>query len=115
MPDKIYKRGCGHRCIKCWKNKLNHGNGLKLKNHPKTGVYIPDIDEPDLNLAKQTEIAIFDKNRSKKGCTGLIRESMKKALDYTDFPIDPKIGLIIFNTTKLKYYEYNGENWEPII
>ena len=37
MPDKSYKFGrCGgKRCIACWKNKLNHGNKLKITKKQK--------------------------------------------------------------------------------
>jgi hypothetical protein len=35
MPDKRYKKGCGKNCVKCWINKLEHGNKLKKKNFPK--------------------------------------------------------------------------------
>lgn len=26
MPDKIYKKGCGPGCLKCWTNKLKHAS-----------------------------------------------------------------------------------------
>jgi len=35
MPDKNHKKGCGTDCIRCWRNKLKHGNKLKKKNFPK--------------------------------------------------------------------------------
>ena len=38
MPDKTYGRCAGsgqQRCIRCWVNKLNHGNKLKLKKKKK--------------------------------------------------------------------------------
>ena len=35
MPDKLYKRGCGKSCYRCWINKLNHGSRLKKKRFPK--------------------------------------------------------------------------------
>lgn len=43
MPDKIYKKGCGHRCIRCWMNKLEHGNKLKL---PKKKHILPAKEYP---------------------------------------------------------------------
>lgn len=35
MPDKRYKRGCGRECLRCWRNKLKHGNKLKKKKGEK--------------------------------------------------------------------------------
>ena len=32
MPEKLRSRGCGKRCIRCWKNYIKHGNKLK-KSH----------------------------------------------------------------------------------
>ena len=29
MPDKRYKRKDGKRCLRCWRNRLKHGNKLK--------------------------------------------------------------------------------------
>ena len=42
MPDKNFKRGCGGKCIKCWKNKLNHANPevkKYLKKHNIDSIY----------------------------------------------------------------------------
>lgn len=31
MPDKRYKPGCGRECLRCWRNRLKHGNrNIKL-------------------------------------------------------------------------------------
>ncbi len=43
MPDKHFhsgnnKKGCGKSCVRCWRNKLKHGNKLKKKNFPKQNV-----------------------------------------------------------------------------
>ena len=38
MPDKKNSR-CGKGCIRCWKNKLKHGNKLKKKNFPKQNIW----------------------------------------------------------------------------
>lgn len=41
MPDKRYTKGCGKKCIRCWRNRLNHGskmhtlNGYIKKKHYK--------------------------------------------------------------------------------
>jgi len=31
MPEKRYKRGDGKRCLRCWRNRLKHGNKNKKK------------------------------------------------------------------------------------
>lgn len=31
MPDKRYRKGCGSGCLRCWQNKMKHGNKLKKK------------------------------------------------------------------------------------
>jgi len=38
MPDKRYKKGCGPECLRCWRNKLKHGNPQAKKfiaEHPE--------------------------------------------------------------------------------
>jgi len=35
MPDKRYVKGCGKGCVRCWRNRLNHGSNLKKKMFPK--------------------------------------------------------------------------------
>lgn len=43
MPDKRYKKGCGKSCVRCWINKLEHGNKLKKKNFPKKFKEVEEI------------------------------------------------------------------------
>jgi hypothetical protein len=52
MPDKNYssqnhKKGCGNECLRCWRNKLKHGNKLKKKNFPK--LFIKEKEEEETN------------------------------------------------------------------
>jgi len=54
MPDKNYssqnhKKGCGTDCIRCWRNKLKHGNKLKKKNFPKLFMKEKSKDEDETN------------------------------------------------------------------
>lgn len=57
MPDKRYSKGCGKKCIRCWENRLNHGNKLKKKKYPKLfeePTSIPlDIKMSDDRLCKE--------------------------------------------------------------
>lgn len=41
MPDKYHKQGCGRTCLRCWENKLKHGNPTKkfMKKHTITSIY----------------------------------------------------------------------------
>ena len=42
MPEKRYKRGDGKRCLRCWRNRIKHGNKLKkkkIKVVPRKGFY----------------------------------------------------------------------------
>ena len=49
MPDINYKKGCGKGCIRCWKNKLKHGNKLKKKFFPKLFMKEESKDKDETN------------------------------------------------------------------
>jgi hypothetical protein len=48
MPDKRYVRGCGTGCVRCWYNRLAHGNpqGKKwLAKHPGEHCWLDEAVE----------------------------------------------------------------------
>ena len=66
MPDKNYssqnhKKGCGKNCIRCWRNKLKHGNKLKKKCFPKLFENISITKEPTLKEYKSNIEEFIDK------------------------------------------------------
>lgn len=88
MPDKRYKRGCGPECIKCWVNRLKHGNEATkayLKAHselswnvkhgddnssepPAEPIVVDQVDPVDeaYILERQKETRQKEKDRRKK-------------------------------------------------
>ena len=42
MPDKIYKRGCGGTCLRCWRNKLKHASPETKKYMKKNSIISVD-------------------------------------------------------------------------
>ena len=59
MPDKNYKKGCGKSCIRCWKNKLKHGNKLKKKCFPKLFEDISSNEEDETSKEYKSNIEEF--------------------------------------------------------
>lgn len=53
MPDKRYKRKESKRCSRCWRNKLKHGNKLKIKNGGRTQDSIRDILRDETTTASE--------------------------------------------------------------
>jgi len=48
MPDKIYKKGCGSNCIRCWMNRLKYSNPTVKKNMKKKNLTFGLIVPTDL-------------------------------------------------------------------
>ena len=64
MPDKNYssqnhKKGCGKDCIRCWKNKLKHGNKLKKKCFPKLFEEISPNEKEQISKEYKSNIEEF--------------------------------------------------------
>jgi hypothetical protein len=58
MPDKRYKRGCGPSCVRCWINRLKHGNAASkayLKRHPELDWNVKHSNE---NLSETESVPI---------------------------------------------------------
>ncbi len=50
MPDRIYVRGCGTGCLRCWRNHLKHANKESkayMKKHPEMTEYDIDSDSEE--------------------------------------------------------------------
>jgi hypothetical protein len=55
MPEKIRSRGCGKRCIRCWKNYIKHGNKLK-KSHKNLCKVSKDNQNVENDLVPSNDI-----------------------------------------------------------
>lgn len=70
MPDKRYVKGCGSKCLRCWRNRLIHGNrtvNKYLKVHDLDSV----IDEYEKmlearNQEQELKNELKDEKRSMK-------------------------------------------------
>ena len=60
MPDKRYVKGCGPGCLRCWQNRLKHGN-------PQAKAYV--AKNPQLF----NDIAIWEVNGERKEVKGKYR------------------------------------------
>lgn len=54
MPDKIYKK-CGKSCVKCWYNRLKHGNRESKAYLKKHGV---DFESSIVDVPRKEERVI---------------------------------------------------------
>lgn len=48
MPDKRYVKGCGSSCLRCWENRLMHGNPQSKKwlaEHPDKHCWLEEMPE----------------------------------------------------------------------
>ena len=66
MPEKRYERGCGNQCVRCWRNKLKHGNKLKKKQFPKQNIWHSDesvtiLKQEDPDIYNNTFEEFYDK------------------------------------------------------
>ena len=53
MPDKIYRKDCGKDCVRCWRNRLKHGNPeskryLKKQMELEKGIEKKEDEMPEL-------------------------------------------------------------------
>ncbi len=58
MPDKRYTRGCGTTCLRCWRNRLKHGNKEAkafMKAHPELDWSVDCASKKPTRRAKQTQ------------------------------------------------------------
>lgn len=65
MPDKIYKRGCGTGCLRCWQNKLKHANPTVKKYMKKHELKSIHTDEYNKTLQELEEKNKLIKQSSK--------------------------------------------------
>lgn len=74
MPDK---RMCGKTCIRCWRNKLKHGNPISKKwmkkNDEKSYATFGEI--------KQTEMSNSSYRRLHERCELILSTADKKKLE----------------------------------
>jgi hypothetical protein len=56
MPDKQYVKGCGPKCLKCWRNRLKHANPTVKKYMKRHGIssindaWLKSIDELNMSI-----------------------------------------------------------------
>ena len=49
MPDKRYVKGCGPGCLRCWQNRLKHGNPQAKAYVAKNPQLFNNIDVWEIN------------------------------------------------------------------
>lgn len=114
MPDKIYKKGCGRSCLRCWQNKLKFGS--KLGGDVRTKDYNVYRDRKDSN----------DTYENMEDCDDTMYESYImdriKGLNLdetfessTKIKINNKMGVIHLDDLYLDFIDwYNMNNPNPI-
>jgi hypothetical protein len=109
MPDKIYKKGCGGSCIRCWQNKLKHGNKEAkayiakqidtLNSENQWDVTYPEEDEHE----DISELSIeMDQKDSIKVLKTKIQDQTNIVTGKQELYFD---GVELQDTRKLKYYK----------
>jgi hypothetical protein len=66
MPDKRFSRGCGTSCLRCWRNRLKHGNKEAkafMKAHPELEWSVDCASKKPTRRANQTA-QVQDQNQA---------------------------------------------------
>jgi hypothetical protein len=70
MPDKRYTRGCGTTCLRCWRNRLKHGNKEAkafMKAHPELDWSVDCVSKKPARRAKQTQTQTQTQAQAQQG------------------------------------------------
>ena len=106
MPDKINSR-CGGSCIRCWRNKLKHGNKLKKKNFPKQNIWA--INQP----YPKSRVIYGDSSDEEEGYESNIEEyalmKIKTEDDYSKYDIEYK--KVVLDKYKIIDIYENYNDW----
>ena len=105
MPDKRYERKDSKRCLRCWRNRMKHGNKLKKKA----------IDEYNNNETKRRQFIETDyvvrynphRINVKPWRTNVVCNDRQEAL--ISYNVDPKIVNIKVRSRALRRLEKRRE------
>lgn len=83
MPERRYKRGCGPECIRCWVNRLKHGNKeakAYLLNHPELNWEVKHDNEEE-NQPNEVSVPSLEEEKTVDATETLKRIKEQRKLD----------------------------------
>ncbi len=92
MPDKIYKKGCGTKCLRCWHMRLKHANPTVkkyMKKHKLDSIHTDEYNVTllELKLKNLTRDGFIDTDIYNETLLQLKLENQKKvgSIDTTEY------------------------------